>query len=612
MHNPWEADWTSVSIDWKGSPSPSVDEYYDRFSEYRNTVHEAFEAFNTKTLREPGRVTLLPSSGSKAGPIDLDVTLPASTSGASDTEDPAISPDQPLGDKHRSRAGDRIRYFGEYELLEEIARGGMGVVYKARQVKLNRIVALKMILSGEPAGGEEVRRFKTEAEAAAKLDHPGIVLIYEIGEHNSQHYFSMGYVEGQSLADRVKDGPLPPRKATEIVKKAAEAVAYAHEKGVIHRDLKPANVLLNKNGEPRVTDFGLAKQVESERDLTRTGAVMGTPSYMPPEQASGNTKEVGPRSDVYSLGAILYCLLTGRPPFQASNNVDTLLQVIQQDPVAPAVLNSRISRDLNTTCLKCLEKEANRRYQTAVELRDDLGRIERGEPIHARPISVLARGWRWCRRNRALANSILAVCTVVLVTAIYMKIASTNHLIDRLIKTEVAKLPFLIEQLDANYLWARPLLKSRLSSVKESGDTRQEIHIHLALARFDAEHADALIEWLGEYNADYLMLVKERIRPYQDRVLARLWHRLKAFSDIVGKPRSGRTYKDLPGGGTRSVWNDLNLSGRNAGLLLAEYAPSSDKWTLAVRDDREYVFFHHLFKRPPVGPTFLHTGPFGE
>ena len=263
MHNSWEVDWTSVSIDWKGattlgrdeSSSLSVDEYCDHLSEYRDTVHEAFKAFNTKTLREQGRATIPPSSGSKVGPTDLDVILPAPTSGARHVEDHAISPDQPLRDENRSRAGDRIRYFGEYELLEEIARGGMGVVFKARQVKLNRILALKMILSGELAGEEEIQRFKTEAEAAANLDHPGIVPIYEIGEHNGQHYFSMGYVEGQSLADKVKDGPLPPREAVEIVKKVAETVSYAHDKGVIHPDLKPANVLTDAKGAPKATDF---------------------------------------------------------------------------------------------------------------------------------------------------------------------------------------------------------------------------------------------------------------------------------------------------------------------------------------------------------------------
>ena len=224
-----------------------------------------------------------------------------------------------------------VRYFGDYELEREIARGGMGVVYKARQVKLNRPVALKMILAGNLAGEAEVRRFYLEAEAAANLDHPGIVPIYEVGQHEGQHYFSMGFVEGQSLAHRVAEGPLPPREAAALMVQIAEAVQYAHEKGVIHRDLKPGNVLLDTQGRPKVTDFGLVKKLQSDSGLTASGQIMGTPSYMPPEQAQGRS-DIGPLADVYSLGAMLFCLLTGRPPFQADNVMETLKQVLEQDP----------------------------------------------------------------------------------------------------------------------------------------------------------------------------------------------------------------------------------------------------------------------------------------
>jgi len=270
-------------------------------------------------------------------------------------EQPTVAPDHSAD----VASGDRVRYFGEYELLEEIARGGMGVVFKARQVKLNRIVALKMILSGELAGSQEVQRFKTEAEAAAQLDHPGIVPIFEIGEHQGQHYFSMGFVEGESLQDRIRNGPMDPWEAAKVCAKVGAAISYAHQQGVIHRDLKPANVLLDQNDMPKVTDFGLAKQVESEGDLTRTGVVMGTPGYMPPEQASGDTTSVGPPSDVYSLGAILYCLLTGRPPFQAANTLDTLMQVLEREPISPQDLNPQVPRDLNTITLKCLPNHSS-------------------------------------------------------------------------------------------------------------------------------------------------------------------------------------------------------------------------------------------------------------
>ncbi len=397
------------------TPSPSVADYNERFGDYHDAVREAFERYNTRTLDKHEVPTLPPSDGHRAGTAEPDATLPVSPNVWEAAEDPTIGLDQLPGNQEETRSGDRVRYFGEYELLDEIARGGMGVVFKARQVKLNRIVALKMILSGELAGDEEVQRFKTEAEAAANLDHPGIVPIYEIGEHNGQHYFSMGFVEGQSLADRVKDGPLPPREAAQIVKKIAEAVAYAHQKGVIHRDLKPANVLLDANGEPRVTDFGLAKQVESDSDLTRTGAVMGTPSYMPPEQASGKTDEVGPCADVYSLGAILYCLLTGRPPFQSANPMDIILQVLEKEPLAPQMLNPETPKDLDTICMKCLAKDTRHRFQTAGDLGDELRRYMRGEPILARPVGRAERAWRWCNRNPVVAG--LNATLIVTLTA---------------------------------------------------------------------------------------------------------------------------------------------------------------------------------------------------
>jgi serine/threonine-protein kinase len=401
----------------KDSPSPTLHDYQERFSEYRDAVQEAFDAFNVRTLGEQEQPTLPPSSESENGPTDLDVTLPASSNVASGGEDPTIAPHQPEGNEETAGVGDRVRYFGDYELIDEIARGGMGVVFKARQVKLNRIVALKMILSGELAGEEEVKRFKTEAEAAANLDHPGIVPIYEIGVHNGQHYFSMGFVEGQSLADRVKEGPIPPMEAAEIVKKVTEAIAYAHEKGVIHRDLKPANVLLDANGEPRVTDFGLAKQVESDSDLTRTGAVMGTPSYMPPEQAAGNLSEIGPPSDVYSLGAVLYELLTGAPPFRGGSPLETLMLVLENELVPPRMLNPTVPRDLAKICLKCLEKLPSERYANAEELSKDLTRFLEGEPVSARPIIGPVRVLRWAQRRSRRVVITLGIIVVLIVFA---------------------------------------------------------------------------------------------------------------------------------------------------------------------------------------------------
>lgn len=311
------------------------------------------------------------------------------------------------------------RSFGDYELLRVIAHGGMGVVYQARDTKLHRIVALKMIRTGLWASGEEVQRFYEEAEAAAHLDHPGIVPIYGMGQHEGQHYFSMGYVEGGSLSESVKEGPLPPRKAAALTQSIAEAVAYAHERGVIHRDLKPGNVLLDKDGRPKITDFGLAKRVQGTSNLTVTGQVLGTPNYMPPEQASGKVGQIGPLADVYSLGALLYCLVTGRPPFQAASPVETLQQVIDQEPVPPRELNAGIDYDLETICLRCLQKEPAKRYDSAKSLAEDLCRFLADEPIAARRVSQIERAVRWCRRKPALACSIgSAVVLLLAVTVI--------------------------------------------------------------------------------------------------------------------------------------------------------------------------------------------------
>ncbi len=325
-------------------------------------------------------------------------------------------------------AGARVSYFGDYELLNEVARGGMGIVYKARQVSLNRIVALKMILAGQLAGEEDVRRFRAEAEAAANLDHPGIVPIHEIGEYNGQHYFSMGYVDGESLAQRIRERPLPPREAAEIVRKVAQAIAYAHEQGVIHRDLKPGNVLIDKLGEPKVTDFGLAKRIEGGGDLTATGQILGTPSYMPPEQASGKHDQLTQLADVYSLGAMLYALVTGRPPFQADNALDTLLQVLEEPPVSPRQLNSTVPHDLETICMKCLEKEPHRRYQSAWELADDADRFLNNRPIEAKRVTSLVRVQKWFDRHAEDCTAVhAAYCGLtLLLTLVLLSVTSAR------------------------------------------------------------------------------------------------------------------------------------------------------------------------------------------
>jgi WD40 repeat protein len=292
--------------------------------------------------------------------------------------------------------------FGDYELLEEIARGGMGVVWKARQLSLNRTVALKMILSGQFADEAEVRRFRNEAQAAARLQHPNIVAIHEIGIEQDRHFFTMDYVAGRSLAVLLQSGPFPPERAARYVRAVARAIEAAHHGQVLHRDLKPSNVLIDLDDQPRITDFGIGR-LETDRGLTRTGAALGTPSYMPPEQAAGRHDRVGPLSDVYSMGAILYELLTGRPPFQAATVVETLRQVLETEPAPPRWINPNIPEELDTICLKCLEKEPARRYGSAKTLADDLDRFLRHEPIVARPATLWERTRKWARRKPAQA-----------------------------------------------------------------------------------------------------------------------------------------------------------------------------------------------------------------
>jgi serine/threonine protein kinase len=329
-----------------------------------------------------------------------------------------------------------------YEILEVLGQGGMGVVYKAHQTRLNRLVALKMILAGPCARPEQRARFRTEAEAAAGLRHPNVVQVYEVGEFEGQPYFSMEYVDGGSLAQKLAGPLLPTRPAAELTAMLADAVHLAHQEGIVHRDLKPANILLQKNspqrhkehkgntegreeppsvpslcslclcGEsflPKITDFGLARRLDdASTGPTQTGAILGTPSYLAPEQAEGKTRAVGPPADVYALGAILYEMLSGRPPFQGESTLDTLEQVRAREPIPPSRLRPSVPRDLETICLKCLEKEPGKRYATADELAGDLRRFLAGEPIRARPTPAWERAVKWTRRKRALAG-LLAV-----------------------------------------------------------------------------------------------------------------------------------------------------------------------------------------------------------
>ena len=325
-----------------------------------------------------------------AGSSEMHVTLSSNSS----RDAPAISFELPCR-------------FGDYELLEELGRGGMGIVYRARQISLNRELAVKMILQGQLASPADRERFQAEAESAARLDHPGIVPVYEVGAIDGQPYFSMKYVRGETLTQRLTDGLVSPKEGSEILACVARAIHYAHRQGVLHRDLKPSNILIDDEGQPHVTDFGLAKRVQEAESLTRTGAVLGTPAYMAPEQAAGARGEVGPASDVFSLGTILYQMLTGKPPFQAASPVDTILMLLEQDVVPPRVVNPRVDRDLEMIALRCLQKPIDLRYDSASALADDLEAYLKDEPISARSGrfgQILSQMFRETHHSAVLEN----------------------------------------------------------------------------------------------------------------------------------------------------------------------------------------------------------------
>jgi serine/threonine protein kinase len=326
-------------------------------------------------------------------------------------------------------AASGLPALSEYAVLEELGRGGMGVVYKARQERLKRIVALKMVQRDRHASAQDLARFRSEAEAVAQLQHPRIVQIFEIGEQDGCPFLCLEYVEGGTLAKKINGTPQPPVQAARLVRDTAEAVAHAHSKGIIHRDLKPSNILLTGEGVPKITDFGLAKRfLEGEGEQSQSGPIVGTPSYMAPEQArtAARNAAIGPAADVYALGAILYELLTGRPPFRAETPLATVLQVQHDDPVAPRRLQPKLSRDLETICLQCLEKEPRKRYSSATALAEDLHRFLSHQPVQARPVRLWERIWRWCRREPRLAGAASLAVLALLATAIISSVHAVS------------------------------------------------------------------------------------------------------------------------------------------------------------------------------------------
>jgi len=337
------------------------------------------------------------------------------------------------------RTARMLKDFGDYELLEEIGCGGQGVVYRARQRSLNRIVALKVIGLANWATEAHVKRFRTEAEAVAQLDDPHIVPIYEIGERDGACYFSMKLIEGGRLDKIIGSELMPGRKAGELAAKLARTLDYAHQHGVLHRDVKPGNILLDAKGEPHLTDFGMARLVETESTVTRTLEALGTPSYMAPEQAAAKTAQLTGTTDVYGIGAVLYQLLTGHPPFAGGTTYETVRMVLESEPRQPRLWNPKVNRDLATICMKCLEKDQERRYSSALELAEDLERWLRNEPIRARHTGLLTRGRKWLRRNPTTA---VMVASLVALAAVVGLVIWKSDLVHRPITTGIAVLPF--------------------------------------------------------------------------------------------------------------------------------------------------------------------------
>jgi tetratricopeptide (TPR) repeat protein len=419
---------------WHQGDSPTPEEYYPQLPDQAGVIREIFG----EVIPWQRRALAAPSLGQAE---DQD-QQPAGLLSPSERTGPYLAPETtgPVKPRERTGAARRSKSFPTvpgYEILSVLGRGGMGIVYKARQVALKRLVALKMLREGPHAGGHELARFRSEAEAVARLQHPHIVQIYEVGEHDGVPYFSLEFVDGGSLKDALAGAPLPAGAAAALVETLARAIQAAHQRGIIHRDLKPANILLASGGReppverpptgdsraplagliPKIADFGLAKRLDGGPARTHSGAILGTPSYMAPEQTGGRGAEVGPAADVYALGAILYEALTGRPPFRAATALETLEQVRGQEPVPPGQLQPKLLRDLETICLKCLQKEPRNRYASAEALAEDLRRFLAGEPIRARPVGLWERGWKKVKRRPAAA-ALWGVCAAALLALV--------------------------------------------------------------------------------------------------------------------------------------------------------------------------------------------------
>ncbi|WP_428305569.1 protein kinase domain-containing protein [Lacipirellula sp.] len=434
-----------------------------------------------------------------------------------------------------NRPGKKARIpkrIASYEILAEIGRGGMGVVYKAEDPRLKRNVALKVILAGGHAGDVELARFQIEAESVARLKHHTFVQIYEVGSDEGLPFLALEYCGGGSLEDRIDESPLAPRESAELVAKLAEAMEYAHKAGVIHRDLKPGNVLFDENGEPKITDFGLAKKVGEDDSHTRTVSVMGSLGYMSPEQASGHTREATPAVDVYALGAILYRLLAGKTPFEGSSTAESLQLVINGVPVPIRRLRPSCSRDLETICLKCLEKSPANRYQTAAELADDLRRFLKGEPITARAATPFEQLVSWARRNPL--PSTIAVGGVVMLALLAGAMAWTTYRNYQVIEA-IQHHEMRVQDLRAQILFLDEVLTNSCSLAAATGEPRWEERYRRVLPELDAAIAQAIelvpstkseLAEVGDANAALVQLEDQAFALVRQNQAAQAWELL--------------------------------------------------------------------------------------
>ncbi len=545
---------------------------------------------------------------------------------------PAVKP--VAGILHRS---------GDFEFLRELGRGGMGVVYEALQVGLNRRVAVKMLLAGVFAGQGIKARFQAEAEAVARLRHPNIVTIHEVGELDGQPYFAMELMEGPTLAELVREKPIAPVRAARYLRLVAEAIAHAHAAGVLHRDLKPSNILLDPCDQPRVTDFGLAKQLDARTELTRTGEMIGSPNYLPPEQISGAV--VGQAGDVYSLGAILYQLLTARPPFVADTVAATLQQALHTEPAPPRHLNSSVPRDLETICLKCLQKEPGRRYSTAAALAEDLARFERSLPILARPISTVERGVLWTRRKPALAFLSLSLALAVLVgfaSVLWQwreARASRERMRLNLYAADLATASFAERQ--GNLGWARSLLERHVPGQGSgTGPDLRGVEWRLLWQRCQSEELATLgtHPWTVTCVAvspDGRWLASGSHEPPEDSAHSlKIWDlasrecvaTLEAGGGIwsvaftadsqrlMSAGRSGVKFWEAPSG--RAVPNGLPLKGQTAAMAIRAPVLVASPWHPFANPTPEPLLLVHLDRNIieplPVGGWFPAVSPDGR